>query len=239
VRDVKPAIKIATMPEIIAHRGASADAHENTLAAFMRAIDQGADGIELDVHATQDDVVVVHHDPVLRLPGGVPPRPIAGMSSTEIAAVRLASGDPIPTLDDTLTLVGARAVVYVEVKAVGIEAALVACLRRHPGCRAAVHAFDHRIPVAVREAMPGVPIGFLSASYPLDVGGSLAHGTPEALWQHASIIDAALVHAAHARGARVIAWTENDPARARALFAMGVDAVCTDTPGLLRARLAG
>jgi glycerophosphoryl diester phosphodiesterase len=226
------------MTEIIAHRGASADAHENTLAAFTRALEQGADGIELDVHATRDGAVVVHHDPVLRVAGGAP-RAIAGMSALEVAAVRLASGDPIPTLDETLAVVGARATVYVEVKGVGIEAALVACLRRHPGCRTAVHAFDHRIPVAVRELRPGTPIGFLSASYPLDPIAMLARGTPDALWQHASMIDAALVDAAHGGGARVIAWTENDPGRARALLAMGVDAICTDAPGLLRARLAG
>jgi glycerophosphoryl diester phosphodiesterase len=227
------------MTEIIAHRGASADAHENTLAAFTRALDQGADGIELDVHATRDGTVVVHHDPVLRVPGSATPRPIARMSALEVGAMRLASGDPIPTLDETLALVGARAVVYVEVKAIGIEAALVACLDRHPGCRTAVHAFDHRIPVTVRGMRPGTPIGFLSASYPLNPGAILAGGTPDALWQHASMIDGALVDAVHACGARVIAWTENEPERARTLFAMGVDAICTDAPGMLRARLAG
>ena len=239
MRDVKRVIKIATMTEIIAHRGASAERHENTLAAFMRALDQGADGIELDVHVTNDGVVVVHHDPVIRTASTGSPRPIARMSSAEVSALRLASGDPVPTLDETLEIVGDRAAVYVEVKAMGAEAALVACLRRHPGSRTAVHAFDHRIPVTVRASLPDMPIGFLSALYPLDLGALLTPAVPEALWQHADMIDEPLVTAAHARGVRVIAWTVNDAARARELLGLGVDALCTDTPGILRARLAG
>jgi glycerophosphoryl diester phosphodiesterase len=226
------------MTEIIAHRGASRDHRENTLAAFSAALEQGADGIELDVHATRDGTVVVHHDPVLRAEAGEQPLAIAALSAGDLTAVRLPDGSGIPTLDDVLTLVGTRAAVYVEVKASGIESRLVDCLRRHPASRVAVHAFDHRIPVAVREVLPGLPIGFLSASYPLDLRSVLHDARPEALWQHTDVIDASLVRAAHALGARVLAWTVNDPVRAAHLIAMGVDALCTDTPGLLRSRLA-
>ena len=56
---------MAKRPERIAHRGANREARENTLPAFLKALERGADGIELDVHATADGVVVVHQDPVL------------------------------------------------------------------------------------------------------------------------------------------------------------------------------
>jgi glycerophosphoryl diester phosphodiesterase len=58
---------------------------------------------------------------------------------------------------------------------------------------------------------------------------------PDTLWQHAPLIDQALVDAVHQRGARVIAWTENDPVRARELASWGVDGLCTDVPATIRA----
>ena len=224
------------LPDIIAHRGAPREVLENTLEGFEIALNQGADGIELDVHATRDGVVVVHHDPVLRLNGDPTAAPvaIADLDATEALALPLRDNARMPTLDAVLDLVGTRATVYVEVKATAIEDALVACLARHPDARVAVHAFDHRIPVAVRQRRPGLPIGLLSASYPLSVEGFIASARPDAFWQQAQLIDQALVDACHAQGMRVIAWTENDHVHARSLIAMGVDALCTDTPGLLR-----
>ncbi len=224
------------LPEIIAHRGASQEALENTLEAFEIALNQEADGLELDVHATRDGVVVVHHDPVLRLPDGATAA-IADLDAAQALAVPLRGDARLPALDAVLDLAGTRATVYVEVKATAIEDALSACLARHPASRVAVHAFDHRIPVAMRRRRPGLPIGLLSASYPLSVEGFVGSARPDAFWQQAQLIDQALVDACHTLGMRVIAWTENDPVHARSLIAMGVDALCTDTPGLLRRQL--
>ncbi len=230
------------MPDIIAHRGASRECLENTLAAFDRALAQGADGIELDIHATLDGKIVVHHDPVVRRRVGVKgpaTMPIAALDFEVLHAYRLRDGQMIPSLDAVLDLVGNKATVYIEVKATGIEGLLATCLDRHPGANIAVHSFDHRIPVAVRARRPGTAIGLLSSSYPLDIGAMLRPAAAEALWQQASLIDEALVSEAHAAGASVVAWTENDPGHAKRLIAMGVDALCTDTPGALRAALLG
>jgi glycerophosphoryl diester phosphodiesterase len=224
------------IPEIIAHRGSPREALENTIASFTIALARHADGIELDVHASRDGVVLVHHDPVYRTEGRVVA--IADVDAADATSAPLVGGAVMPTLDEVLDLVGDRATVYIEVKAAGIEPSLLACLERHPTARLAVHAFDHRIPVAIRARRPGLSIGLLSASYPLQLGGYIAPAQPDALWQHAQLIDAALVREAHALGARLIAWTENDPEHARALVAMGVDALCTDIPGQLRAALA-
>ncbi len=230
------------MPDIIAHRGASRECLENTLPAFERALAQGADGIELDVHATRDGKIVVHHDPMVRRRvGSKGPNhvPLAELDFEVLHSHRLRDGQMIPSLDAVLDLVGTRATVYVEVKAVGIEEALAVCLERHPAARIAVHSFDHRIPVAVRAKRPGTAIGLLSASYPLDIGTVIRPAAAEYLWQQAQLIDEALVREAHASGASVIAWTENDAAHARRLIEMGVDGLCTDTPGALRAQLFG
>ena len=97
--------------EIIAHRGANREAPENTLTAFKRALDAGAQGIELDVHLTSDGHAVVHHDPLLRDGSKVP------IASLNLAAVqRRASA---PSLDDVLQLVDGRCRVYIEIKASG------------------------------------------------------------------------------------------------------------------------
>jgi len=98
-----------------------------------------------------------------------------------------------------------------------------------------VHAFDHRIPVAVRTMRPGTATGFLSASYLIEPAGVLRPVAADALWQSTELIDADLVRAAHARGTKVIAWTENDPVRAHVLASWGVDGLCTDVPATIRA----
>jgi len=226
------------IPDIIAHRGSSREYHENTLAAFARALEQQVDGIELDVHGSADGHLVVHHDAVLRLgpgddAGGM--TAIRELTLTELRAVRLRGEHLVPLLDDVFELVGTQATVYVEVKAPRIEAAVIALLDRHPTVRAAVHSFDHRIPAAVRALRPGTAIGFLSDSYCIEPAGMLRPTTPDALWQYTALIDEALVIAAHERGAKVIAWTENDPVRARHLAAWGVDGLCTDVPATIRA----
>lgn len=227
-------------PAIIAHRGASRAFRENTLRAFRRALEIGVDGIELDVHATRDGILVVHHDPVVTLHRGqaVETVPLSTLRLSELAEARLASGDPIPTLEDVFQLVGDRATIYVEVKAANVEGLVAALLDRFPGVRSAVHAFDHRIPVGVRAVRPGTPIGLLSASYPLDVRGVISWSDAEAFWQHAELIDEPLVQSVHEAGARLIAWTVNSAPHARQLAAWGVDALCTDVPDEIRTALA-
>jgi len=231
--------RVPGIPEIIAHRGASRECRENTLQAFARALALGADGIELDVHGTQDGVLVVHHDHVIRSADGAVSMPIAQLESSAIAGLRLTSGDPVPTLDEVLELVGDQATVYVEVKAPRVEPLVSSAIARHPHVDVAVHAFDHRIPVDVRALSPGLSIGLLSASYPLDVRAMLLPAAAEAYWQHQELIDEALVHDVQAAGARLIAWTENSAPHARQLAAWGVDALCTDIPGEIRSALEG
>jgi glycerophosphoryl diester phosphodiesterase len=230
-----PSFRLGHRVSIIAHRGASRAFHENTIRAFERAVELGVDGIELDVHATRDGVLVVHHDPTLKLRQGAPRGQvaIASMTADQVAAHLLDSGDHVPTLREVFRLVGERATLFVEVKAPHAEALVAALLDEYPAVRSAVHAFDHRIPVGVRVVRPATPIGLLSASYPLDVRGVLAGSHATALWQHADLIDESLVLASHAAGVQLIAWTVNDAPHACQLAAWGVDGICTDVPDVI------
>jgi len=229
----------AAGPRIVAHRGASRDARENTLRSFALALEQQADGIELDVHATRDGVCVVHHD--AQLPpvdgAGAERDAIASLTWDALAARRLPSGDPVPSLAQVFDLVGTRATVYVEVKARGVEAQVVDLLNAYPHVDSAVHAFDHRIPVAIRRLRPATRIGLLSSSYPLSLDRVVSGSGARTLWQHVDQIDEALVEEVHARGLELMAWTANDIPHARQLAAWGVDGLCTDLPGVMRDRL--
>src|SRR5512142_2743420 len=87
--------------QVIAHRGASGLEYENSRAAFRRALDLGADAIELDVHATLDGGFAVHHDPILPGDGR-----IADLRATEVTAHHLTNGEAVPLLDEVLELIG-------------------------------------------------------------------------------------------------------------------------------------
>lgn len=220
--------------ELIAHRGMPRQAPENTLAGFALAIESGVDGIELDVHATRDGTVVVHHDPRLWQQESPDRRPGPAIASLTLDELRRATpGAPaVPTLDETLALVRDRATVYVEVKAPRIEDAVVACIaRRH--APAAIHSFDHRVSLRVREMVPDLHTGILSASYLLEPERALRAARARDFWQWWEMIDATLVERVHDAGGRVIAWTVNAPHAVERLAALGVDAICTDIPDRL------
>ncbi|MDO8502930.1 MAG: glycerophosphodiester phosphodiesterase family protein [Gemmatimonadaceae bacterium] len=219
-------------PDAISHRGLHTLAPENSIPAFLAAIEAGADGIELDVHASADNVVFVHHNPAIRPAGGgeQDARPIAGLDSSDIATIRLSVDVAIPTLDDVLEVIGSSARVFIEIKAEGIEETVSRCLRRHPvnADNYAVHSFDHRTTKRVLELNPSVRTGVLQVSRLVDSCGAMRAAGASDLWQHSDFIDASLVIDVHACGGRVIAWTPNDESVWTTLAAARVDGICTD-----------
>lgn len=199
-------------PEIIAHRGASRERPENTLAAFTRAADLGADGCEFDVHLHPDGLLRVHHDPV----------------ATEALAA------DVPTLDAVLQLHAERGLVaYVELKGPGTAPGTLEALRRHR-LRGAVHAFDHRQIALARSLDTSLPRGVLEVSYPVDPLHALTMVDGRDLWRNWPFIDEALVQAAKASGKRIVAWTVNTAEVMERFAVLGVDAICTDDVALAR-----
>lgn len=221
-------------PLVIAHRGASAYEPENSLAAFRAAVRMEADGIELDLHDTADGALIVHHDPSL---GG---RPIQQLGAEEVGAQRLSNGEPLPTLAQALAAIGPECRVFIEVKTLTPQhdPALFATLDARPApSHYHVHGFDHRVVRRLTSRRAGLVGGVLSTSYPVDPWRQLADAGAQELWQEAPLTDQTLVDGAHERGFRVYAWTVDDPARARALTALGIDGLCTNRPDLIRSSL--
>lgn len=222
------------MTLVIAHRGASAYEPENSLAAFRRAVELSADGVELDVHETADGALVVVHDAALD--GHL----IRDLPLERVRRHRLSNGEPVPTLDEALAALGDTALAFIEVKALSRtgDAALFGVIDGGPAPhRARVHSFDHRIVLRLRAARPDVPVGVLSVSYPIDPVAQVRAARAQALWQQRDLIDVPLVEQVHAADCAVYAWTVDDPAHMRLLRDCGVDGICTNRPDTAREAL--
>jgi glycerophosphoryl diester phosphodiesterase len=203
---------------------------ENTLPAFVLALERGADAIELDVHRTRDGVVVVHHDDLV---GG---QAIAGADWGAVSQIRLAGDARIPRLEDVLTVVGDRAVVYIELKGRGVEEQALNVAERL-GQRFAVHSFDHGAVELAMKYAPDVARGVLLDRGTPDPLAALkkAHKLvrPRDVWPHFSLVDEPFMDAARALSVRVIVWTVNSITDARRLIQLGVAGVCTDDVRIL------
>jgi glycerophosphoryl diester phosphodiesterase len=236
---------------ILGHRGASSDAPENTLAAFRLAMEQGADGVELDARLCRSGEVVVFHDERLERLTGATGR-VADSSWADLARLEVRAvpaGVPpgrIPLLSDVLEALPRTAFVNVELKSEdwdGTRVAEAAGALLEAGGHAAhvvVSSFDPRCLLRLALAYPRVRRGLLldpdkpqlvqrHVMLPL-LGRDAVH--PEA--GHLTEAD---VRRWHAGGREVAVWTVDDPEAARRLRTWGVDTCITNRPGALRAGL--
>ena len=235
---------------VLGHRGGRGEGWpaENSLAAFARAIAEGADGVELDVRLTADGVPVVFHDPWLaRGSAGAAAPSLARMTAAELP--RLADGEPIPRLVDALDALRGH-VVNVEIKTdvaavsllrnvpdrVRLVQATVAAVNRAPGAEVLFSSFDPLVVTALAAMAPRVPRAIL-----VDVSMARA-ATAVALAMRPVIVAAHLhdrlltpvrVERLTRAGLRLGAWAVQDPARALELVALGVRWLITDAPAVL------
>jgi glycerophosphoryl diester phosphodiesterase len=194
-----------------------------------------ADGVELDVHATRDGTIVVHHDP--ELPGV---GPIAQLTTEEARQVRIRNGETLPLLQEVLELIGDHDV-WVEVKSLPSDhdQALLAVLDAGPAPgRYAVHSFDHRIVRRLGEARPDLARGILLSAYLNETVAAMRAVGATTLWQEWQLVDEALVKAVHAAGCRIHAWTVNEVGDLEHLVRLGVDGLCGNYPDRIRVAIA-
>jgi glycerophosphoryl diester phosphodiesterase len=232
-------------PLVLAHRGACRQAPENTVAAFTRARELGADGVELDVRRTRDGALVVSHDP--RVAG-------AGVLIEHSLAELRAAAPSVPTLDEAFDALDGM-LVNVEIKGFPTEPdadperlvarGVVDLVDRRAlhdrvivssfelDCVDAVHALDGRVATAWL-TMNLAP----STSLPIAVERGHAWVHPD----RASMLGAVAtdtMRAAKELGRRIDVWTVDDPDEMRALAAAGVDAIMTNVPDVARSVLDG
>lgn len=243
---------------IIAHRGASAEAPENTLAAIQLGWTQGADAVEIDVHFSRDGHIVVIHDDNTRKTAGLR-RKVSAQMLSELKALEVGSwknpkyhGESIPTLAEAFSTIPRGKRMFVEIKC-GTE-----CIGR----------FAEDFQASGLKANQVVPIGFsieamtrlkqavpeLEVCWIVEFKHTLRGWSPKAGKLIAQVkaagldgldvsgkgpVDRAFVDEVHQAGLKLYIWTVDDPAKARFLIDAGVDGITTNRPGWLRSQIAG
>lgn len=251
-----PAFARDDRPLIWAHRGASADAPENTCAAFARAVEQGADGIECDVMRCATGELVVCHDARLDRLCGIPVRvadlPLAELQRLRVLAGRFPGVDAtIPTLEEAVEAAGPHVRWNVELKVdrhedaepLAREAARALAALPLEG-RVLVSSFHPLALLTLRVAAPALPTAYL-----WERGRNGLERTWHAMWGRVTataalhppheLVDEAAVRRWHAAGYVVNAWTVDDPEEMCRLDRAGVDGVITNRPALARSVLGG
>lgn len=230
-------------PTVMAHRGLSADAPENTLYAFSDAISVGADFIELDVQQTRDGVLVVMHDSNLKRTTGVN-KDIWDVDYADIQNLDAGSWfDPayanarIPTLEETLQFVDKRAKLNIEIKPTKhgsdtLEQDVAELITRYQYTDACyVTSFSYGSLKKVKEANPEIRTGYLmSVAY----GQFYSLKYADAFSLNKVFVTSQVVNAAHQQGKQIFAWTVNSMSEVRSLCNLHVDSIITDDPVMVQ-----
>jgi glycerophosphoryl diester phosphodiesterase len=230
---------------VVAHRGASKAAPENTMAAFRQAIEDGADWIELDVQETADGEVVVFHDSDFMRAAGNSTK-IWEATMADLGSIDIGSwfspafaNERVPTLAAVLDLCKGRIGVVIELKYYGHDQQLeerVAGLVDARGMAAQVAVMSLELDQVrkMKSLRPAWPVGLLLS---VSAGNLQASGA-DFLAVNAAFADRRFVRSAHRRGTKVFVWTVNDASIMSAMMGRGVDGLITDKPALAKKVLA-
>jgi glycerophosphoryl diester phosphodiesterase len=223
------------------HRGARGHAPENTVRSVRTALALGATWVEVDVHAVEGELVVIHDESLERTTNGR--GPVAEATLAELRRLDAGDGERIPTLAEVFDAAAAGgAGVNVELKGAGTEALVAAFARRRialgwlPG-RILVSSFDRDRLERVRALAPEIPRGVLVDEGPVaDAAFAEALGAC-AVHPRLDVVSEALVADAHRRGLGVHVFTVNESADIARMIDLGVDGVFTDYPDRVAAAL--
>jgi glycerophosphoryl diester phosphodiesterase len=230
-------------PAYIAHRGGGRLAPENTMAAMRTGAEHGFGFVEYDVKLTKDNVLVLmHDDTVERCTNGK--GAVADFTYAELSAFDAGgwfgsnfAGERVPTFEAVARFTLSHGIASnVEIKPsagreyeTGTAVALAArALWQGSQLAPLLSSFSETALAAAHVAAPELPRGLLLDTLPTDWRDRMVQHDAIALNVNQKLVDQALIDAAHDAGYRIAAYTVNDPVRARALFAMGLDALFTD-----------
>jgi glycerophosphoryl diester phosphodiesterase len=239
--------------EIVAHRGASVRAPENTVAAFRLAWELETDACELDLHLTADGEIAVLHDKDTHRTAAiqkiVAETAMVDLKKLDVGAWKdgMYSGEPIPTLMEALaTLPEGKQRFFLEIKC-GPEVVPVLAQQlqswKPRASQLCIIAFKRDVAQAAKKALPWMKVYRLSSEttktkQPVDlkalIADTLADGLDGLDLSQDFLLDEASVKAIRAAGLELYVWTVNRPEVARRMIQLGVDGVTTDDPVMLR-----
>jgi len=219
----------------IGHRGAAGYEPENTLRSFQRAVQLGADMVELDVHlCISGELVVIHDDTVDRTTDGS--GSVGGMTLSELRALDAGKGEKIPTLDEVFAALQGRVAVDVELKGLGTAEPVYELVdglvrrRRWALSKVLVTSFDWGMLEEMRSLSDRIRIGPLIYKEPFRALRFAPEVRAYSVNPFHESMDAGLVREAHRLGLAVYPWTVNEAAGIERVKGLGVDGVISDYP---------
>ncbi|GGG60218.1 glycerophosphodiester phosphodiesterase [Paenibacillus radicis (ex Gao et al. 2016)] len=232
--------------KILGHRGASGYAPENTMEAFRLAIQQHADGFEIDIHITKDgEIVVIHDDTIDRTSNGT--GNVTDLTLAELKQFNYNAGfeqeyatAEIPTLSQVLELVKTHNLyLNIEIKDImtnvgkydGLNVAAAKLVQEYELVDQVIFSsFNHSSMVELKQACPEISTGLLHFSKLYQGEEYAKSANADALHPLFSIVDKSTVEQAHQQGIQINAWTVNQAAVMEEMIDAGVDAIITDFP---------
>ncbi|WP_462170467.1 glycerophosphodiester phosphodiesterase [Pseudoalteromonas xiamenensis] len=220
--------------KVFAHRGASGNFPENTLSAIQGALVSQADGIEIDIQSCKDDFVVLHDIWLDRTTSG--DGKVSDYTAAELAQFDADEGEAIPSLQQVFDLVGTRLEINLELKTVpNIEGFIDLILRNLDDQtirieQLLISSFNHPLLKLVKELLPAVRIGALTASIPLEYAKFAQDLNAFSLHVDREFINTDFVNDAKQRGLKVYAYTVDKQKDIEHLKSLGVDGIFSNYP---------
>lgn len=233
-------------PLVIAHRGASAYEPENTLRAFDLAIRQGAQMIELDLHVTCDNHVVVIHDPTLNHRTNLTGR-VDRLTLAEVRRADAGQGERVPTLDETLDLTLDKVRLYLEIKDARAALPTLRIIReRRRQSQVMLASFDIELMRKLGEEVHDTELGLILGNATLHPMVRWREAFPwtafrrvnyQVLCMRVELCYGYLAARARANGKKLYVWTADTEKQFARMLSIGVDGIVTNTPDRLIAYL--
>ncbi len=227
--------------DVIGHRGAAAIRPENTMAAVLKAIEDGADWVEIDVQETADGVVIIAHDSDFMKLAGVPLK-VWDATMEDVAEIDIGSwfgpeyaSERTPTLYDVLEAAKGKSKVIIELKYYGHDVDLenrVAAIVEELEMQDDIATMSLKYPAVqkMKALRPDWRAGVLAAT----AIGNLSGLEGDFVAVNAATVSPGLIRSVHDAGKDIYVWTVNDPLQMSAMASMGVDGLITDRPAMAR-----
>ncbi len=238
----------------IGHGGAGGLATPNTLRSIELALELGVDMVEFDVRPCRDGLVLLHDDHLAEF--GAPEVQVSQCTLAELRRFKTGDGDPLPTLTEALDLLQGRALINIDLKAAGYEAAVVENVQEHSLADAVI--YSSVIPASLRRVRALDPHAKIGLSYPEDRGSAstkpylkpvvdlvvlgmrlllpyrilpmMADAQADAVMLYYRVVSRRAVQVVQHAGGKVFTWTVDDPARMTTVQAMGVNGITSNHP---------
>ena len=228
-----------SIPLVIAHRGDSATALENSLEAIHRALSFPADMIELDVRSSRDNVLYIMHD---RMTGRTADKniDIERSTSAEIGKIKLKNDETIPSLTDVIRAVAGNSGLNLEIKSdgAGLLTAQYLLTSGYDGY-VLISSFKEEEVLAVRRAAPSIPTSLIFDVFKVHDVPLYKERGYTIISLRKKTVNKELVSVCHEHGIEVYVWTVDEDDEMKELISWGVDGIYSNRPGVLKRIVQG